>query len=104
MLQEVPGAPSDMLAAAHTAAHRKGSGKPEWRGWGCILGSFVAFIVLLKYAGVVPATTGMTMIAAFGERGNTLKSALMLTIAMNIIVVMVFWYLLKMPFRLFWWN
>jgi len=93
----------DIIAQAHAAAH-KGSDKPEWRGWSCILGSFVVFIVLFKYAGMIPATTGLTMVAAFGERGNTWKSALILAIVMDIILVVVFWWALKMPFRLFWWD
>jgi len=44
------------------------------------------------------------MVAAFGERGNTWKSALILAIVMDIILVVVFWWALKMPFRLFWWD
>jgi hypothetical protein len=92
-----------IIAAAHAAAH-KGSDKPEWRGWFCILFSFVAFIVLFKYAGMVPATTAITIISAAGERDNTWKSYIWLAIIMDIIVVVVFWWALQMPFRLFWWD
>ena len=103
VLPQVPGEPIDVLAAAEAAAH-KGTDKPEWRGWSCILGSFVVFIILFKYAGIIPATTGLTMVAAFGERGNTLLSAIWLAVFMNIIVVVVFWYALQMPLHLFWWD
>ena len=72
----------------------------EWRGWMCILLAFVAFIVLLRF-GLIPATTAIVMISAFGERKNTLISALILTIAMNLIAIVVFKWALQMPIPLF---
>ena len=103
VVMDVPGEPADVLAASHAAAHR-GPDKPEWRGWSCILGSFVAFIVLFEFAGMIPAVTGMTLIACYAERGNSIKAALLLAVALNIIVVGIFWWALQMPFRLFWWS
>jgi len=77
---------------------------PEWRGWFCILGSTVAFIVLGHYGGLVPATAALVFISALGDRDNTLKSAVALTAAMLVICVVVFWWALKMSFPLFHWG
>src|ERR1700676_3545305 len=49
---------------------------PEWRGWFCICLSIVAFVVLGKYGGLLPATFAIVFISALGERENTVKNAL----------------------------
>src|SRR5262244_2467394 len=41
---------------------------PEWRGWACILGSTIAFIVLGHYGGLVPASAAIVFISALGDR------------------------------------
>src|SRR5450755_3856791 len=48
---------------------------PEWRGWFCISLSILAFVVLGKYGGLVPATFAIVFISALGDRQNTVKSA-----------------------------
>ncbi len=102
VIHEFPGEPADVLAAAHaTAEHRRV--KPEWRGWGCILGGFVAFILLFKSAGAVPATTALAIISALAERGNSWMSAILLALFANAVLVIVFWWALRMPMHLFWW-
>jgi len=103
VVMDVPGEPADVLAAAHAAAHKLPA-KPEWRGWSCILLSFTAFIVLLEFFGMIVAVTGMTLIACYAERGNSIKAAVLLAIGLNAIFVVVFWWALQMPFRLFWWS
>ena len=44
---------------------------PEWRGWICIILGVVAFSVVGKYGGLVPATVAIVFISAMGERQNT---------------------------------
>jgi len=77
---------------------------PEWRGWICICLSIVAFIVLGKYGGLLPATFAISFISAMGDRGNTWKSALGLSLVMCVICVVVFWWALRMQFPLFQWG
>jgi hypothetical protein len=79
-------------------------GKPEWRGWFCILGGILAFIVLGKYTGLLPATFAVVFISALGDRQNTLKAATALAVAMCVAAVVVFWWALKMQFPLLTWG
>lgn len=77
---------------------------PEWRGWICITASIVAFIVLGKYGGLVPATFAVTFISALGDRENRVKEAVLLALAMCAVAVVVFWWALKMQLPLFTWG
>lgn len=77
---------------------------PEWRGWGCIILGIVAFAVLGKYGGLVPATFAIVFISALGERKNTVRNALTLAVAMVIVCLVVFWWGLQLQFPLFAWG
>jgi hypothetical protein len=77
---------------------------PEWRGWICIIVSIIAFVVLGKYGGLVPATFAVVFISALGDRQNTVMSAFVLAIAMVAVCVTVFWWALQLPFSLFQWG
>jgi len=77
---------------------------PEWRGWLCILGSIVAFIVLGEYAGLLPATFAIVFISALGDRKNTVKAAFLLSMAMSVVAVVVFWWALQLQFPLIRWG
>jgi hypothetical protein len=85
-------------------AKREEPSRWEWRGWICILLGFVAFILLIKRGGMIPATTAIVMISAMAERDNKIVSALILALLMNLIVVVVFKWALQMPFPLFTWG
>jgi hypothetical protein len=95
VIEQFPGEQLDGQAVA---------ARPEWRGWSCILGAFVAFIFLFQYAGAVPATTAISAISAFAERNNSWKSILCLVVFANTALLVVFWWALRMPLHLFWWN
>ena len=77
---------------------------PEWRGWLCITLSIVAFIVLGRYGGLIPSTFAVVFISAMGDRQNTPNKALLLSLAMVVICVVVFWWALRMQFPLFRWG
>lgn len=77
---------------------------PEWRGWICICLSIVAFVVLGKYGGLVPATFAIVFISALADRQNTIKSAIVLSLAIIAICIIVFWWALQMQFPLFGWG
>ena len=92
------------IAVRARFAGREGAAKvlpPEWRGWACIALSIVAFVVLGKYAGMLPATFAIVFISALGDRDNTLLSAGVLGLGACVVCVVVFWWALSMPFALF---
>jgi hypothetical protein len=76
----------------------------DWRGWTCIIGSIVAFVVLGNYGGLVPASFAVAFVAALGDRENTLRGAFALGVVMTVVAVVVFWWLLQLQFPLFRWG
>jgi len=78
--------------------------RPEWRGWFCIIASIVAFVILGKWGGLLPASFAVTFISAFGDRDNTWKSALALAVVITLISVVVFWWALQLQFPLLAWG
>jgi hypothetical protein len=78
--------------------------RPEWRGWLCLMGSVVAFIVLGEYAGLLPASFAIVFISALGDRKNSVKAAFVLSIAMSLVAVVVFWWALQLQFPLLRWG
>lgn len=95
-----------IAGTAHRTPHEGATEKVplEWRGWFCILGSVVAFVVLGKYGGLLPATFAVVFISALGDRENSWLSALLLAAAMSIVCVLVFWWALQVQFPLFTWG
>jgi hypothetical protein len=77
---------------------------PEWRGWICIVLSIIAFIVVGKFGGLLPATFAIVFISALGDRQNTIKGAFILSVAMCVICLVVFWWALQLQFPLFTWG
>jgi hypothetical protein len=76
----------------------------EWRGWICILLSIVAFVVLGKYGGLLPATFAIVFISALGDRQNTIRSALAFALSTSAVCVVIFWWALQLRFPLFTWG
>jgi hypothetical protein len=81
-----------------------GRGRLEWRGWLCIAGGIVAFILLGKYTGLLPATFSIVFISALGDRQNTLRGALILSLAVCAVAVTIFWWALGIQFPLVMWG
>lgn len=92
------------LQQAPAPAVRRDTPPAEWRGWSCIVGGLVAFIVLGRYGGFVPATAAVVFISAMGDRSNRRRDAALLALAMVTVLVLVFWWALKMTFPLFGWG
>jgi hypothetical protein len=77
---------------------------PQWRAWACILGGPVLFIVLGTYGGLIPATFACVFVSALGDKDSTLKSALVLGVAVTIFGVLLFSYLLQVSMPMWRWG
>ena len=88
---KAPAAPTERLA-------------PEWRGWLCICAGIAAFVVLGQWGGLIPGTFGVVFIAALGDRQNTVLGSAVLGMVMTAACVVVFWWLLQVPFPLIRWG
>ena len=73
----------------------------EWRGWGCILAGPIFFIILGEYFGLVPATYSCVFVSALGDRTATLKGSAVLAAGVTFFGVLLFSYVLKIPFPMF---
>ena len=86
-----------------TNAHGAVAAGPEWRGWSCILGGVVAFVVLGEFGGLVPATFAAVFISAMGDRQSTVKTSAALAAIIDVFGVIVFHYGLHLQLPLFQW-
>lgn len=80
-----------------------GFGGADWRGWSCILGGVLAFILLGDAFGLGPASFACVFIAAFGDRGATWRASLMLGAAATVVAAVVFSWALKFQLPLLRW-
>ncbi len=80
------------------------TGMPDIRGSVCILLGILAFLLLGHYGGLLPATFAIVFISALGDRTNTIKQAILLSVAMSAIAVVVFWWALQLQLPLFRWG
>jgi hypothetical protein len=72
-----------------------------WKPLGCIVLSLVLFGFLFPRFGLVPALTALFFTSAVGGREFRFKEVLALTVVMTAFAVIVFVYVLKLPFQLF---
>jgi len=73
------------------------------RPWSAVVGGMLAFIVLGKHGGLVPATFTLIFVAALGDRSNSLKACFWLAVGVVAFAVIAFHYGLRMQFPLFTW-
>jgi hypothetical protein len=73
---------------------------PQWFGWLCILGGPILFIILGQYGGMIPAVFACVFVCALGDKTATYKSSAMLAAGVTLFGVLLFHYLLRIPFPL----
>ena len=73
---------------------------PQWFGWLCIIAGPIAFIVLGQFAGMIPAVFACVFVCALGDKTATYKSSLVLAAGVTFFGVLLFHYLLNIPFPL----
>lgn len=77
---------------------------PEWRGWGCVVAGVIAFIIVGRWGGLVPATFALVLISAMGDRETTFFKSVILAIGVTIVGTFIFSYLLQLQFPMFRWG
>ena len=75
----------------------------DWRGRGCVIAGPVMFIIGGVYFGLAPATFACVFVAALGDRGATLRSAAVLAAVITVVGVVLFSYILQVPFPILRW-
>lgn len=80
--------------------------KTQWRGLLWIIGSVVAFGLLVDplKAGLVPATVAIVIMSSYGGWEHRWKEAIIGAIVLAISTVLIFYYGLGLPFRLWPWS
>jgi len=73
---------------------------PQWFGWFCILAGPILFIILGYYAGMIPAVFACVFVCALGDKTATYKSSAILASGITVFGVVLFHYLLNIPFPL----
>jgi Tripartite tricarboxylate transporter TctB family len=74
--------------------------QPQWFGWLCIIGGPILFIILGQYGGMIPAVFACVFVCALGDNTTTYKSAALLAAGTTAFGVILFHYLLGIPFPL----
>jgi len=77
--------------------------KRHLRPWAATLGGVVAFVVLGKYGGLIPATFALIFISALGDPANPPKQCALLAVGVTVFAVAAFHYGLQMQFALLTW-
>src|SRR6201987_2368420 len=73
---------------------------PQWFGWLCIISGPVLFIIVGEYGGMIPAVFSCVFVSALGDKTATYKSSLILAAGVTVFGVLLFHYLLNIPFPL----
>jgi len=89
---------------AQPTGHGHSHAAPDLRGTVCIVLGTLAFLLLGKYGGMIPATFAIVFISALGDRNNSIKQAVCLAIAMCVIAAVVFSWALQLQLPLFTWG
>ena len=76
----------------------------EWRGWACILAGPMLFILFGEFLGMAPATFVCVFVSALGDRTATLRGSALLALGVTFFGVLLFSYILQLPFPIFRWG
>jgi hypothetical protein len=92
------------IASGHEDFGDAQSHPTEWRGWLCVLGGILSFVLLGFYGGLVPATFAAVFISAMGDKGNSLRDAALLAGGLTVAGVVIFSYGLSLQLPMFTWG
>ena len=66
----------------------------DWRGWICIVGSVVAFMVLAEYMGLLPATFFCVFVGCWGDKDAKFAGSLIFPLGITVFGSLLFSFLL----------
>ncbi len=95
---KAPAAPS---ATPKLEIHSAMQTKPDWRGWGCIIGGVLAFIFLADSTGLLAATFCCVFIACWGDKTAQLEASSGLPLGITVFGVILFANILKVQIPLY---
>jgi hypothetical protein len=73
---------------------------PQWFGWACIICGPILFIIFGMFGGMIPAIFSCVFVCALGDKTATYKSSAILAASITVFGVVLFHYLLSIPFPL----
>jgi hypothetical protein len=76
----------------------------EWRGWACILAGPILFIIFGEFLGMAPGTFACVFVSALGDRSSTFKGSSLLALGVTFFGVLLFHFVLQLPFPVFRWG
>ena len=85
-------------------ADQKKHALPDLRGGLCIVGGVIAFVVIGRFGGLVPASFVAVFVAALGDRDNRMIPSAILAAVLTLFCVLIFHFGLSLPFDLFQWG
>ena len=89
-------------ASPHAASRPAGSA--DWRGAAAVVAGLVAFAVLGRWGGLLPASFACVFLSALGDRRNRPAVAAALALAMTLVAVVVFHLVLRVQLPLLRWG
>lgn len=98
-----PDSPDERQADAERKPFREVM-RPRIRPWCAAVGGVIAFVVIGKFGGLVPATFVLIFASALGDRENSLKACFWLATGVVAFAVAAFHYGLQLQFPLFSWG
>ncbi|NYT78686.1 tripartite tricarboxylate transporter TctB family protein [Alcaligenaceae bacterium] len=104
LIVATPDSPDEMMPSEDEADATAAKKPSPIRPWVATVGAMLAFMLLGKYGGLVPATFAMIFIAAQGDKDNSLLASLLLGLGVTAFAVGVFYYGMQMQFPLFNWG
>ncbi len=103
LIAVTPDSPDEVLAD-HRREPFMAVVRARLRPWAACVGGVIAFIVLGKWGGLVPATLVLIFVAALGDPKNSVKASLLLALGVLAFAIAVFHYGMQMQFPLFSWG
>ncbi len=80
------------------------AGSTDWRGGAAVLAGLVAFAVLGRWGGLLPASFASVFLAALGDRRNRPAIAAALAAVMTVVALVVFHLVLRVQLPLLRWG
>lgn len=96
---EDPDPMMDIVPGAHGPDLRG----PDWRGWSCIIGGVLLFIVFATLVGLAPAIFACVFTSALGDRTASVKGSLILALLATMGGTVLFGYFLGINMQLWHW-